>query len=1620
MAGAFDAKVDISTAEASAALTALRKEVTLTGTSLLELNKIIKENGDNYATIAAAFTGMVAAQRAAATASKETAQADIAAARAAGIRSVADSKTEENLARKALLEAQATKATEGANLAAERGFSVSQKRIQGDVDRAAAAEKAAAATQKVTKAEGEMQTSLANSRYLMYDVAATYGTISAGLLAIPAATAAVAAAYQKDFAQVLRISDQTTTQAASLQQGLKDLGNSIPMSFKDMTDIAQMGAHLQLGNDGLVAFTETVAKFSATTGVATDVSAAMFSKMKTMFDKDSKEAGPQYFNLLGSSIAEMGTKIVATDQQVTSMVTSIQAAASTAGMSTKATVGLAGAMASLSIQPEMARGALTRLFATFTRDSADATGKMQKFGDVMGISGVEAAKLWKSDPNKFFNDLIGSLNKVQTSGGNLTTVFDTLGIKNVRDIATLQRLAVGYDVLGKAQEGANDGYSKGVALNNLSKPVFETLVAKITEMANAWKNLGDTLGSGILAPIGAFMTVLKDVAIVMDTLVHQFPLLGTGIQILLGIATVTAMFMAFKGAQALVMAAMLGFKEAAIKGMGSGLQMGSMLKTLAEIMLVAKGATEQQTAALLEQVGATRALMIASTTTAASLKEGTAGSFGVLATSTGKAATGVKGVGSALMGMVGGPIGIAVSALALLAGHFISTASEAQAAGKAIAEGLAHGSEAGASAVATQLNDRKVSAFDGAAGFSDIGKSVTEMARKANISFETVVNAIAKGDEGMKKFKATMETVAKNNGFKDLNEALANPVPGTTASTLQFLNKVVEDNSTASKAAAKDLKDVAQAAPKAGDGFKEMVDPTEAATTSLKDMTKKLKDLNDEVFGTINASADLQGSLVKIGEGLQKGTSFNVNNETGRTNIKNVQDALTKARDYYEDLMTKQQMTAQQAAQGYSDFTAKLMGDIRTKFGANTSYIDAMATQTTAKFRDAIGGAPVTVPVKTNPAQVQAAATQTASIVQGTFGNLKTELTVGMNPADAEQKINQLVIDLARITGLPQMVIVDALTNPASEKAGEIKALLKSIENHTYVAPVNANTDPAIQNVRNFVSYAQTALANVQNAYNQLAATSPTLAKYLKPTFKGVSGVSAPAGIARPGSDTGSSISTPAAPAQVEATVPMPPPDPALVPSLDNVRHGYDAAADSAKKSGKAAKESAADAKEAAKDYASGISEAVEKAVDYGNRLKTALMSAYTQQYALTTATDDYHSALNAIEKKRADEIKQVTDLKDKIKLLNDERAKELITANKAKIEQGISLKYGEGARAADYGQQAQTALDNAAAKQKEIDAATKESKTIQDGIGNLTGYSEAAIANRAALRGLEVKMIDMVAAYATMGHSSEEVRRYAQALTGQYQTDVGQLGFNMAAVNGLQGSMQRYIDTINRVPQVVPTKVTADTSAAKEKFDDLNGAIDTLEQPVTIPVDANTSALEAHVAEALARVQDNLQKTLKDPVGTGSSIGGRQNGSLMGGMYTGGMVGFASGGMVPGTPPSNPRADNMMAQVDGKGLIKIRSREFIQPQEAVDYYGPDFMEAIRTMSLPKFNTGGSVSGSRGGGSAISQSVVDLSATTLAALADMRQEIRLFADAKELASSVNAGNRQLAAEGHRS
>jgi TP901 family phage tail tape measure protein len=1634
----YKVEAEISTSNSVTNLRSLNKAIDETATALRALNTVTKEGEKDLASMVSSITGLLAAYRQAAQAEKELAQAKIATAKASATEQAAEDAHAASIALTATRTAAAAKNQAqadrtAANTANDR-LRTENQLANGFIQREAAQQKVTLAQQRYAdsqerakKNELELTDQLSNTRYLLYDVGATYRAMSIGLEAIPVATALVASSYQRDFAQVIRVTESTSQENDALRESLKGIADQLPVAFGELSQIAQLGAQMGIPTAALSDFTDVTAKFVAVTGVAADTASSLFGRLDTAFNADNSV--PDFFNKVGASIAKVGAETVATDPEIAAMLNQISSLGASAGFSADQTIGLAAALASVRVQPELARGTLTRLFANLDRDVSSGGKSLDAYAKLLGTTAQQAANLWKTNPSQFFQQMIGGLNQIYKANGDLTGAFDALGVTSVRDVSSLTKLAVGYDVLTKSMSTAGQAYQDGTALDEQAAPVFETVAAKIQVLVNSFQNLADTLGKGALAPLGAFLGALTGAVQGLDSLAKSQPGIMVLINTLLGFSAVAGVFLGLKAVQTFVLAGIVSFQQMLGSTAARAASFSGIIKQLAVAQLIAKGATEQQANALLKEASALGAVTIAAKVNKeqlALLGPTETANFTQFASTVEKAGqkmggfgTSVKGVLGAVGSLVGGLPGLISLVGVGLVGALLAAESASDGVAKSLGQALNGSTSDAAKAAGEAIKNLKVG-LDASGGegfnFADYGKGLDQIASRAGISIDKMVTALSKGKQGYEDFKKYLDSFAKDQGFKGLDDfALKNSGPGSMGADIYYVSQAMERLSQKSQEEADSSKKVDSAVTKAGGAaadaaqqYDDLTNGTDGATTATDKLDKALKDLNDTIFGTLDKQAALGDSLSKLGEGLQKSGSFG-NDENGRQNIKNLEDSLKAAQDYYALQVKMGKLSAEQASAGYGGFVGQLLGQIKAK-GGNLGPVEDLANQTAARFKEVLGAATsgtnaptvkVTATANTAPAvqQVQA----TVGQIQYYVNSVHPQLLMGVTGDDTvKNKFVSVAQDVAQITGKPVQFILDALTNPASEHAAEVQQYITSIVNRTYSATVDSNVQPAYDHVTAFYNDAMKKLMEVQNYVNGLASTAPTLAKYavpgVQPKLTGV----------------------PYRPSFVPAVAPKvnlaAPADAAaasnlnLSNALNNVNAGYDKQQAAADKAGEKGKKAGKDSADAWKDAGNAIDEATANADDYASRLKQGLDRAFEKQYGVQAATDAYYQKLNDIKKAREDELKQVDDLKDKIAQLNDEMGKDLIDANKAKIEQAISLKYGEGDRAADYGNKAQTALDNAAAKKKEIDADQQQATEIQNGIGLLTGYSEAAIKNRADLRDLEQKQLDMVVAYAKTGASIDQVRAYSQNLNAQFQSDVTQIGFNRAAVQNLTGDLGRYVDVINKVPYLKPTTVTADTTQATDAVNGLDGALD------AIP-DNTEKTLTLNIVPNLTEKQVNVSVTGEGGIGATSTQVG-----IYGRYASGGIVseGYPIGGIVPGTPPSNPNQDNLLALVDGKRPIGIRSGEGIVTEPATKYYGGKaFIDALNQMKIPRFAMGGIPSGG-GSGAGAGVQVVELTAEQLAFLADnLGREVKLYADSKVIAETANRGNRQIASEGRR-
>lgn len=416
---------------------------------------------------------------------------------------------------------------------------------------------------------------LARERYALYDVAAAYAMMSAAGVKALTAVSSAAIDYERAFADVTRTTEFTSAKvgeaASVMQYDLQRLASEIPVAFQDITKIATVGNQLGIAQGAITSFTDTVAKFAATTGISVDATAMAFGRIGELLQVPSSE-----FNKLGSSIAYAGVNAVATEEQILSVTKEIATTAKMAKFSTSEIVGLSTALSSLGIAPEAARGSIIRTFAAINQAISKGGDELQAYARIAGMSAQQFSSEWQKNGQVAFDAFLQGLQNMSDSGQNLDTVLRSIGIKNVRDIQTVQKLGDNYDVYAKSIQDANKGFEEGTFLGQAYGVIQETVASKLQLVSNSWQTLLAGIGEGVVDdPFKGFLDRLNELLVSLNDFVRS-PVGRAVTTIALAFAALATAVATVNGVMALGRATMLAFKVSlvGIEGAANGAAVG--------------------------------------------------------------------------------------------------------------------------------------------------------------------------------------------------------------------------------------------------------------------------------------------------------------------------------------------------------------------------------------------------------------------------------------------------------------------------------------------------------------------------------------------------------------------------------------------------------------------------------------------------------------------------------------------------------------------------------------------------------------------------------------------------------------------------------------------------------------------------------------------------------------------------------------------------------------------------------------------------------------------------------------------------------------------------------------
>lgn len=365
----------------------------------------------------------------------------------------------------------------------EKAARAAEKQAEQARKAAQATDRMGSSMRDASKAAGRFDESLFSIRSVLTDVEDGFRSVQQVVIQAGTVMAEVFSRQEMATAQLSRVTQESQSEVRELADTFRNMSEVIPVPFDQLARIGVLGSQVGIANTAMVDFTETVALFSATTDVAEEEAALLFARITEMLGLDDS-----HIRNLGASISELGSNSAATEKEILTTTESIATVATQAGLSETAVIGLGGAMASLRVRPELARGAVQRVFLQLEQAVNGTAGGMETLTRVTGLTEDELRSLRDTNTDQFFFAIMEGLGGVADTGQNLIPILREIGINNTRDADVVARLAGNYELLDDAVKLSTRSFSEATFLQQESARIFDTLTARVQIFRNTWEN----------------------------------------------------------------------------------------------------------------------------------------------------------------------------------------------------------------------------------------------------------------------------------------------------------------------------------------------------------------------------------------------------------------------------------------------------------------------------------------------------------------------------------------------------------------------------------------------------------------------------------------------------------------------------------------------------------------------------------------------------------------------------------------------------------------------------------------------------------------------------------------------------------------------------------------------------------------------------------------------------------------------------------------------------------------------------------------------------------------------------------------------------------------------------
>jgi len=368
-------------------------------------------------------------------------------------------------------------------------------------------------------------------RYALYDLSNTFRDVAAAAAAFSIVPIGLSIQYEREFANVVRTNELAGASVKQLRDdllaSLRDIAQSTPIDWTEITNIAALAGQLGIAQERIADFTETVAQISATTDLTVDAAAEAFGRLDQLLSTVNGN-----FEALGSALLAVGVDSVAAESEIVNVSTQIASMGELAGLTAPEIIGLSGAIASLGIRPELARGTITRLFSNIGRSAIEGGASVEEFGRLTGRTAEQFVDDWGTDPGAVLQDFFDGINQ---EGPEAERTLRNLGITSVRDIPSILRLAQSSDEVRRLIKLSREEFLLAGKVTEQYGIISTTTAEQLQRLVQNFQNLGAVVGDTV-GPLSVLFQFLNQAVIGFTRLVEN-PVGGflAGVVVVIGV-----------------------------------------------------------------------------------------------------------------------------------------------------------------------------------------------------------------------------------------------------------------------------------------------------------------------------------------------------------------------------------------------------------------------------------------------------------------------------------------------------------------------------------------------------------------------------------------------------------------------------------------------------------------------------------------------------------------------------------------------------------------------------------------------------------------------------------------------------------------------------------------------------------------------------------------------------------------------------------------------------------------------------------------------------------------------------------------------------------------------------